>query len=273
MEICIEVTSHVTRTVSLPESGDLAQKLLAFSLRRDLVRTSPDRLHIRNLFGRHNIVQDVDRYAIVDCGTGVAVNDHDLLPGAECVSEYPYVDRPAEHHFEGATLVLLLESPHRDEYGGSIRNPVAPARGRTGAGIHKHLSSVLRSCDRLLDLVRPQTPMRVVIANPIPYQTSAYAIHGGRLSAGDSASLRDKIWRALWTIESPNGTRVFQHDFLRRLGLYAPEVIVNACTGGKAKGGLRRLVTNALPSEYRDRLFVAHHPAAWKSETVCSEPP
>lgn len=271
MNICIEVTSPISRTVPLPESGDLAQKLLALSLRQDFVRVHSDRLHIRNLFGRCNRVRDVDRYTVVDCDPGVAVHDHPLVPGADYVSQYPYVDRPAALRFEGATLVILLESPHRDEYGTSIRNPVAPARGQTGAGIHRHLSDVLNSCDRLSDLLRPKAPLRVVIANPVPYQTSAYAIHGGRLPRPDSASLRDKIWRALWRIKSPNGTCVLQYDFLRRLRCYAPKVIVNACTGGK--GGLQGLVTNVLPSEYRDRLFVAHHPAVWKSETICREPP
>lgn len=44
---------------------------------------------------------------------------------------------------------VVLESPHRDEYGSAEDKPIAPARGTTGARIHKHLCHVLNRCQQM----------------------------------------------------------------------------------------------------------------------------
>lgn len=272
MKICIKVAWPVHHTVCLPRSNHLAEKLKKkkSKLRQDLVCFTEEGPLISGLFGDKNRVPDVDRYEIVRCGDGIAIKDHRWTRDNNYVSTNPYVDRPPASNSgqAPATLVIVLESPHRDEYGCSVEKPIAPARGQTGARMHKHLGKVLKSCPQLQNLLRKCAPVRVVISNPVPFQTSAYAIHGGRLSKTTGDKLRNFIWPALWELEEPNPKndakprRVLQREFCKRLQGYNPVAIVNACTLiGKPK------VTKILRVTCNVHLYEADHPSVWKSST------
>ena len=183
----LEVTWPACRTVGpIPRSGQLGDKLWCNrrKLRRDLVRVTDDAVYIRGLFGPENRVSDVDRYYIVrreNAECAVEVRQHEVAAGPNPpISTYPYVDRPVATADGLPTLVIVLESPHRDEYGESVHAPLGPARGRTGARIHKFLCAVVNSCPPIRCTLFDRAPVRVVISNPIPFQTSAYAIQGGR---------------------------------------------------------------------------------------------
>ena len=276
-KIYLKVTWPVRHTVCLPRSNQLAEKLKKkkSKLRQDLVCFTKDRLYIRGLFGDKNRVPDVDRYEIVRCGDGIAIKDHRWTRGKNYVSTNPYVDHPPASNSGQAlrTLVIVLESPHRDEYGCSVEMPIAPARGQTGARMHKHLGKVLKkSCPQLTESLRDHAPVRVVISNPVPFQTSAYAIHGGRLPKTIGDQLRNFIWPALWKLEEPNPKndaqprRVLQREFCKRLQGYNPVAIVNACTLiGKSNG--KPEVTKILRDTCNIPLYEADHPSVWKSST------
>ena len=278
MTIYLEVTWPVRNTVRLPQSQNLAKKLKKqkSDLRQDLVCFIDDRLYIRGLFGRKNRVPDVDRYKIVRCGDSIEIKSHHpSISGKKDVSTYPYVDRPVVSNSGQApcTLVIVLESPHRDEYGDSVTKPIAPARGATGARIHRLLKTVLKSCSQLEDLLRDCAPVRVVISNPVPFQTSAYAIHGGRLpDAGKK--LRNFIWPALWDLKDPNAQKdaqpcfVLQKKFCKTLRGYNPIAIVNACTSiGKTGKTGKPEVTTILRDSCIVPLYEANHPTTWTDET------
>lgn len=261
MELYIDVTWPIEKEVFLLESTDLANELLSLGLRRDLVHhdSNRNRLYIRGLFGPANWMPDVDRYRMLRENS---IASHDLNTHPVHVSTYPYIDLSPELYPMMATLVIILESPHRDEYGGSVTAPIAPARGYTGECIDDLLGAKLMSCNRLMQLLGSRLPIRVVIANPVPFQTSAYAIHRGRVE--DAKKLRNEIWRKLWDLEDCNGSRVIQDDFCARMHRYRPIAIVNACTSD-LRGRVRTLLRRA---GYTSRLFHTNHPSDWRRRDI-----
>ena len=275
MKIYLKVTWPVCQTVCLSQSdrlSEFARKLKCWepNFRQDLGCFTKDKLYIRGLFGVENRVPDVDRYEIVRCGNDITVEDHQLTCGEDYVSTYPYVDRSAESNSAEAprTLVIVLESPHSDEYGCSVTEPIAPARGKTGESMHKHLGKILNASSRLKDSLPDGESVRVVITNPVPFQTSAYAIHGGRLKQKHWKPLRDAIWKALWDLKKPNpqnGAKpcfVLQKKFCDKLRSYNPIAIINACTNmGQSK------VTKTLCDRCIAPLYEADHPSSWRSDT------
>ena len=280
MKIYLEVTWPVRDTVRLSRSDPLdrlAKKLKEkkSDLRQDLVCFTKEELYIRGLFGDKNRVLDVDRYEIVRCGDKIAIKDHPVTCGEDYVSTYPYVDRPAKSNSGQAprTLVIVLESPHRDEYGCSVAAPIAPARGKTGIRIDKLLITVLNSCPQLTKSLSDCAPVRVVISNPVPFQTSAYAIHRGRLKQKDWTPLRDAIWRALWDLKESNPEDsaqpcfVLQNNYRETLCGYNPIAVINACTSGLNSEVERFLHGLCITAP----LYKAHHPSAWKCTTELTQ--
>lgn len=276
-KLFLEVTWPDCKTLGpIQRSNQLASLLCQEErkLRRDLVCVRDDGIYIRGLFGRENKVPDVDRYKIVRAEESrqIAVVQHEIAEAAQAqsansannrpfVSTYPYVDRAVATGCDRPTLVIVLESPHRDEYGESVATPIAPARGSTGARIHKFLSIVLNSCRQIRQMLFERAPVRVVISNPIPFQTSAYAIHGGRLGASDR--LRDFIWRELWC----DPTLGLKDMFGEKLGSYTPIAVVNACTTG-GKPSRRDCVRDFIQCRYAAvPLYKANHPSTWGSNT------
>ena len=298
MPLYLDVTWPVCKTVGpLADSDGLARELQdqMANLRHDLVRQCGDRLYIHGLFGCRNKVRDVDRYGIIaieqaggDCapsqpGCAITITDHQVANAVPTqatgsdhhplfVSTHPYVDRRVEVCCDQPSLVIVLESPHRDEYGGSVEAPIAPARGATGARIHKHLCNVLNSCAQMKRILLDHAPLRVIISNPIPFQTSAYAIDGGRL--GVSGRLRDLIWRDLWCMGDNNGSKYFQEEFVAKLARYHPIAIVNVCTSG-GNPNRRREVRKVIQARARRcgepfhgvRLYETDHPSKWGADT------
>ena len=275
MKICLEVTWPIRKSISLPRSQTQAKKLRQLNLRKDLICVINGELCIHGLFGCENKVPDVDRYKIVRCGRRIAVEDHQLTAGDINLSTNPYIDRQTLSGYEQPTLVIVLESPHRDEYGSSVDKPITPARGATGVRIHKYLCHVLNGCHELSCLLSACAPVRVIISNPIPFQTSAYAIHGGRLN--NPEGLRNFIWPALWCLKDCNSEGndeyVFQRKFCNNLSRYNPIAIINACT----KGNERRDKVTAFLRDWREchsdqsvQIYTTDHPSAWKNSTTLS---
>ena len=185
MRLYLDVTWPICKTIGpLQRSSQLVDQLLRerTKLRHDLVRDCGDGLCIQGLFGCENKVPDVDRYLIErpeQPGAGrvpsrvaceIAVTEHQIGNAAPTqpaagdhrppfVSTHPYVDRKVVLGCDQPTLVIVLESPHRDEYDCSVEAPIAPARGKTGARIHKYLCMVLNSCTEMRNLLFDNAPV------------------------------------------------------------------------------------------------------------------
>lgn len=176
------------------------------------------------------------------------------------------------------SIVLLLESPHKDEYeynGGRIVRHKAPASGSSGSNIDSCLGNVLSGIEEQ-QLIVPGR--HVIISNPIQFQTSLHAIHEKSVSKSPWNKLRDNVWNTLW--EEPQ----IEQDFRERLPTYSPHLIINACTGNwtppeflartddlTSKHGLKCLVTKFVRAELPTvPLYEAHHPA-YKSWKLCND--
>lgn len=109
-------------------------------------------------------------------------------------------------------VVIILESPHKDEYSdkdGKINNPIC-ANGQTGDNLEKHLSQLMTEMklnDKNVD---------IAIINAIPYQCS---------QGVSTEILRDFVWLKSWY----EFGYIKTYELLEKIN---PDFIVNCCTKG-----------------------------------------
>lgn len=145
-------------------------------------------------------------------------------------------------------VILVLESPHKDEYAPIARYTPWPANGATGR--------LLRLRTHLLlpdgwDAERAD----LVLVNAVPYQCSL---------GGLPIEHRDAVFREAWR----SGGREF---FIQRLlQWYRPgDLVANACTKGGAKPYLREMVEDAIDDALPDALRRRHrHPCGWTTDAL-----
>ena len=148
---------------------------------------------------------------------------------------------PARERPKGPALILVLESPHIDEFQGHI----GPAKGPTGTNIARFLTKV----QGLEDMGQRS----LILVNAVQFQCSL-----GR----PTNIFRDRIFRQAWL----DGGAV---DFASRMGTLFLEgdiVVVNACTKGRLTGPLelRRLVHTELKAVPRiGQVLKRCHPSKW----------
>lgn len=142
------------------------------------------------------------------------------------------------------SVVLILESPHKKEFIGEW----GPAKGSTGTQIRKHIAQIIKDADKQFSGLS-----ELILVNAIQYQCSL---------GMDTRQYRDKVFRDLWE-------RGGAEDFKRRLKqLYRQgDMLMNCCTGGKSRLGLRQLVTDAIHNSLGEvPLYSGPHPCSWFSE-------
>jgi len=114
-------------------------------------------------------------------------------------------------------VVLLVESPHRDEFDEETREARGPlCQKQTRRNLHCHLS-------RLISDATVSIPQNadVVIANPVQFQASLVDFMVER-SMGKARRLRDDVWKAFFAHE------VIRTDFARRMRNYRPALVIIA---------------------------------------------
>ncbi len=121
------------------------------------------------------------------------------------------------------SVLLVLESPHKDEYlySNDSLSPVAPAQGSTGEEIADKIIDVMNSPKIKKHL--GEEKYRIIIANPIPVQTSLHFLHKQSLSSVYK-TLRDKVWEALWV----NGD--YCKSFIELISNDSVKLVLNCCT-------------------------------------------
>ena len=202
---------------------------------------------VENFFGMNNRVPDVSRYRICNAGCCIRHDNRYRICNDRYINPHCGIsgkDLKRQLQPEIRNIVLLLESPHKDEYQpGNINCPIAPANGNTGDNIDRWLSTVL-SCIEEQQLIVPGG--HVIISNPIQFQTSLHAIHGQPLE-DMWERLRNNVWWTLW-----NEQRIRQCFRERLVDTYNPCLIINACTGNftavrqRRNQDLRRNVTKFI---------------------------
>lgn len=199
-------------------------------------------LKIKNFFDDSKRVPDVCRYFINKRNNIITVSDMNVI------KESNYKDLRLDswnNYSENGTIVLLLESPHIEEYTHNFV-AIAPAQGITGDNIHNYLGKVInhKSCKSKLD----DRNYRLIIANPIQYQMSL----GHILKSLDSKT-RDIVWKNVWKDEKLG----LQKQFEDRISSYKPNLIINACTSK-----LKNYVKKAINANCE--IVDIYHPVKWK---------
>lgn len=152
---------------------------------------------------------------------------------------------------ESGGVVMLLESPHRDEYdgcGGSAIGPLQNVKARNS--LERYLPGLLKVAEDRLG--RSLEGRGVNLVNAVQYQASLQALmnnYGG----GIQAAVRTGVWRNIF---ASGGDR----DMLARLDRYEPSLVLAAPT---------KVVWNAIKREFDDHarrwpwLRVDCHPSCW----------
>ena len=202
---------------------------------------------ITRAFGAQNVVPDVDRYRLRLTDDRIALRCHSVREVSPCSNRYCDVlpNDPNAHYSK--TIVVVLESPHRDEYSSDVSQPIAPAQCATGSKIKNYLGRVLLSCPTLCTQLEGETT-RVILANPVQYQASLASVI--RTSAWRRT--RDAVWRTLWCCQ------LIQDNFEARLESYRPDFIINACTHD-LRCGRRRCPENTECKKHKIRTFLSEH--------------
>ena len=193
-------------------------------------------LNIRSMFDVSHRVPDVDRYLVAaEMPRRLVCHSSSEVPRSRHSDMRP---RPPSTGAEN--IVVLLESPHKDEYdyctSGTLI-PKGPAQGKTGAGISSHLSGYFNHPPQGQEHIHSDSGgSHVIICNPVQFQISLHAaglsLHGKN---------KDMVWKKIWNVP------LVRYNFLWRLLWYRPHIIVNACTGRSSdhdslKGVVRRFL-------------------------------
>lgn len=147
----------------------------------------------------------------------------------------------AELQDGGRKLIMILESPHKDEF--PEEEAPIPANGTTGENIKRYLLEV--------EGLSEYADSKLIVMNAIQYQCSLGC---------DTKRYRDEIFRACWN-------RGGKEDFISRLreAYRNNDVILNCCTKGDSEGDdLRDMVCLALRESFPDATILGRtHPSSW----------
>lgn len=161
-------------------------------------------------------------------------------------------------------IVVLLESPHIDEYNVSNQSyNTAPAWGSTGNRFNSQFIKVINNNiangNIAANTFISNTDYDVYFVNAIQYQCSL-----GRKPI--NKKIRDTLFEILWNIQ-PNS---FKDDLFERLSLIKPDVVINACTVNvknsclNNNGAIRNFVTS-IGAKYLDS---SSHMSCWCKKTT-----
>jgi hypothetical protein len=161
-----------------------------------------------------------------------------VLEAIKALGDFP-VRHPALARPSGPAVILILESPHIDEFVGQM----GPAMGPTGKNIARYV--------RLVPGLDAMGALPLILVNAVQYQCSL---------GQKTERYRDKVFLAVWK----EGGR---EDFAQRMRqTYRPsDTVVCACTKGNlGKCELRRLVHATLVGEFPlANVLRRTHPAKW----------
>lgn len=156
---------------------------------------------------------------------------------------------------EGHTILLVLESPHIDEFSNEIISP-SPALGKTGENLQSKFDIILQEC---IDngYIELNGSYRIILMNSVQYQCSlGFA----------TKYFRNKIFSEMWKQNE------IKQDFCNRIRKYQPDYIFNFCTGGNKRNSFRSVIQKEIMSSTQKpfesereviRFFIGNHPASW----------
>ncbi|EOU1912317.1 hypothetical protein GZ981_002218 [Clostridium perfringens] len=166
-----------------------------------------------------------------------------------------YKEYPISYEKEIKSIVILLESPHKDEYLEEDKQLIlkGPAQGKTGEGIKENILVLLNELQQNYDLDFKNGIYRFILINSITYQTSIYSLHKVGLSKNlKYQKLRDGIWKKIWDDKE---SKELLEDRIEKSN---PYLIINACTKvGKEE------ISKLLSEKNYENVIQTNHPCTW----------
>lgn len=210
-------------------------------------------LRVVNFFNKNKKVDNVYRYLLK-----IRLEEKEKLKLYYFVNKHLhfsqsiYNDHPISEEKNIPVILLILESPHEEEYiYKNILCPNAPAQGKTGINIEECIIEVF---DKIINNNKINDgDYRIIIYNPIPYQTSLHYLHNKGINSSFK-TLRNNVWKKLWN-EEVSIKNEFK-DFLKNNDI---KIVLNATTSD-----LKEYVSDFIKSNSNIKnKFEIYHPAAW----------
>ena len=151
-------------------------------------------------------------------------------------------------------ILIILESPHFDEYDTITHQAKGPAYGTTGKWFEKNFLNILNNSNVVLD---KNLIYDIIFINSVQYQASQ-GMKPLKLL------IKDKNWLSFWH-------KGFNADLCKRIRTFNRNtIIINACTYGGKK--LHDRVHSVLYCAYQkhigntNNLYQSYHPSTWWRE-------
>ena len=184
-------------------------------------------------------------------------------------------------------IVIILESPHKNEYtiykkenNEKLYNSV-PALGKTGKNIEEYLDEILKN---QLKELQSNDEYLIILMNSIQYPCSLFE---------PTERHRSQVFEDCWNkkyVSEEEDIYLYREDFKKRLKSYNPSIVINACTGNtiernkKLSGylGERKNLNVLVQKEIDDliekkiiesKLYQIHHPCRWNKDTELKDIP
>ena len=164
-------------------------------------------------------------------------------------------------------IILILESPHGDEYKRNNNQCVylGPAMGSTKNNINNYLLSNLLKYNRTNDegtfsrlnffSKLKSGKYNLVLLNAVQYQCSLNL----NLEENTNVKIKEEIFNSFF--KDP----YVKQDFIKRINDCNPSIIINCCTGGEYKKnkGLQNQVQDILDTNFKNKKrLMGSHPSS-----------
>jgi len=229
-------------------------------IKNELIETSPyverrnNKIIIKNAFFDESLsVKNVTRYSLKKREDKFELFELDRSHVDFKTSKF--IDHPIGESSIAQSIVIILESPHKDEYDyeNDLIIPIAPSQGSTGNLIFEKFVQIISANLEILKLL-DENEYRILLVNPIPYQTSLQFLHKQKLTSVYT-TLRDKVWIELWQKNESH-----KDLFMKLLDEIKPCLILNCCTSN-----LTEYVSEEL-KKTKFNVYQIHHPSSWWKE-------
>jgi len=156
------------------------------------------------------------------------------------------------------TIVVILESPHKDEYCLDSNYVLHPCFTANSKGTRTRIMKQLGRMFSKLELCG-NAKYRFIFCNPIPYQCSLWHLISKTETEPLNKKVRNKVWCALWKDEHHE----FPTEFQQRLESYNPDIIINACTYA-----LKQKIRDFFQERYElEAIYETFHPSVWRKNS------
>lgn len=148
-------------------------------------------------------------------------------------------------------IIIVLESPHKDEFDPITLQPIGPAMGKTGENFRSFFEQLLNGTSKSILTNGQHT---IILLNAVQFQCSL----GKKLSG--LGSYKNKKMRDDNFIKCFNN----ENDFINRIKAINPVLVINLCTIGLKKNNLIGHVSNELKNA-NIKYTVGSHPSRWNN--------